>query len=313
MKRRLSTSCAIGMAAVISLGAAAELAAQQSTGTSRDSTARSTMRSTSRDSVTTGVRVRKDGSTTSSMSNITTTTSNGAVARDTSAMRDTSATTSTTIASSATSTASQGTIASSSTAVSSTSSAAIPGAGMPMRRFGNGFYIGLAAGPAIPVGQSSDVWSQGYGVSVPLGWDGPGALGLRADLGYSRLGGRTLGTGTSAFTLADQDIWSGMLDAKLRLPFGAADAPVSFYVLGGGGVHHFRTFANPSLLAGGTTGTTTSPASSRSSVTELGLNGGAGLAFNVAGANLFLESRYVTVFTERERTNMLPIVLGVTF
>jgi hypothetical protein len=59
--------------------------------------------------------------------------------------------------------------------------------------------------------------------------------------------------------------------------------------------------------------TGTSPESGRSSVTELGLDGGAGLSFNVAGADLFLESRYVTVFTERERTSMLPIVPGVTF
>jgi hypothetical protein len=180
-----------------------------------------------------------------------------------------------------------------------------------MRRFGNGFYLGLAAGPAIPVGRSSDLYQQGYGVSVPLGWDGSGPLGVRADLGFSRLGGRTLGTGTTAFTFADQDIWSGMVDAKLRLPFGGAGAPVSVYLLGGGGAHHFREFRDPARFV--SSGTTSPGARAASSVTELGLNGGAGLAFNVAGANLFLESRYVTVFTEQNRTNMLPIVLGVTF
>jgi hypothetical protein len=104
-----------------------------------------------------------------------------------------------------------------------------------------------------------------------------------------------------------------MLDAKLRLPFGQTSAPASFYVIGGGGVHHFRKFRNPGLFTSGTNVTTITSTATPRSVTELGLNAGAGLSFNVAGAGLFLESRYVSVFTEGTRTNMLPIVLGVTF
>ena len=51
---------------------------------------------------------------------------------------------------------------------------------------------------------------------------------------------------------------------------------------------------------------------SGSSTTRLGLNGGAGLSFGLPqGSALFLESRYVTVFTKNQRTNYWPLVGGI--
>jgi hypothetical protein len=296
MKLHLSTTHVLGAAAALTLATSA--AAQQSTGTSRDSTMRDSVRAGARTTTSPArVRVQKEQPTTGGAYGTTTPA--------TGTMRDTAASTTTT---GGTMSGTTGT-----TTSTTTTAAAIPGMGAPMRRLGNGFYIGLAAGPTVPVGQSSDLYQRGVGVTVPLGWDGMGPLGVRADLGYSRLGGRTLGSGPTTFTFADQDIVSGMLDAKLRLPFGQTSAPASFYVIGGGGVHHFRKFRNPGLFTSGTNVTTITSTATPRSVTELGLNAGAGLSFNVAGAGLFLESRYVSVFTEGTRTNMLPIVLGVTF
>ena len=332
MTLHLSTSRVIGMAAALTLSVATGAAAQQSTGSSRDTTMRDSARAGMRGTTSSSrVRVQKDQPTTGGYGTTAPTTggtttggtmSGGTMSGGTTSGGTTtggttsgSATTGGTMSGTTTGTTTGGTTTTGTTTTGTGTTGDIPGMGAPMRRLGNGFYVGLAAGPAVPVGQSSDLYQQGYAVSVPLGWDGAGPLGVRADLGYSRLGGRTLGSGTTTYTFADQDILSGMLDAKLRLPLGTASSPVSFYALGGGGVHHFRRFRNPGLftsngtLGGGTT--TTSPTAP--SVTELGLNAGAGFSFNVAGTSLFLESRYVSVFTEGTRTNMLPIVLGVTF
>ena len=46
-------------------------------------------------------------------------------------------------------------------------------------------------------------------------------------------------------------------------------------------------------------------------VTKGGVTGGAGLAFPIGGASLFVESRYTNVYTQGEDTRWVPIVLGL--
>ena len=45
--------------------------------------------------------------------------------------------------------------------------------------------------------------------------------------------------------------------------------------------------------------------------TKGGVTGGAGLAFPIGGASLFVESRYTNVYTQGEDTRWVPIVLGL--
>ena len=47
--------------------------------------------------------------------------------------------------------------------------------------------------------------------------------------------------------------------------------------------------------------------------TQFALNGGGGLSFGVGAASLFVEGRYVRVFTEGRRTDYIPVTLGITF
>ena len=47
------------------------------------------------------------------------------------------------------------------------------------------------------------------------------------------------------------------------------------------------------------------------SLTKAGVNGGLGLNFGFGRAKLFLESRFVSVFTEGKNSNYVPIILGV--
>jgi hypothetical protein len=109
------------------------------------------------------------------------------------------------------------------------------------------------------------------------------------------------------------------------MPFGT-NKTSSFYLLGGGGVHYFPKYGSgsSSTATPGDTTTTTPPpggypqvnytttTASGSSTTRLGLNGGAGLSFGLPqGSALFIESRYVTVFTKNQRTNYWPLVGGI--
>jgi hypothetical protein len=203
---------------------------------------------------------------------------------------------------------------------------------MPRYHFGNGMYVGISAGAALPVQAIRNAYNPGVSVDVPIGWDAPlGPLGFRVDLGYTQFNARNAfrntglptgsgSFGTSSVTTENPQVWSALANAKLRLPFIGRYLPGALsglYAVGGGGVSYFRnystTFAmtNPELNAQ-TTGAQTS-SSSTSSLTRGTLDAGAGLAWGFGASEVFLESRYVTMFTRNERASYVPIMLGVTF
>jgi hypothetical protein len=176
-------------------------------------------------------------------------------------------------------------------------------------RVGGGFYIGLAGGATVPMGSLHDGgYDTGWNVTVPIGWQSSNTpWGLRLDLSYDRLNGSTISSAPVSVTLSDANVWSGSLDLTLQFPFGNSGS--SFYLLGGGGLHHFTDVGsdNGSAVIDGT------PLSSNgdNSLTKAGVNGGAGLNFGFGRAKLFLESRFVSVFTEGKNSNYVPIILGV--
>jgi len=187
---------------------------------------------------------------------------------------------------------------------------------------GRNFYIGVAAGASMPSGEFRDLYRDGWSASVPIGWRAPNSpLGLRADIAYSKWGGETI----DGVKLGSAAVWDGMLDATLDMPFGANKA-ASLYLVGGGGVHYFPKYGGESYSVATDSTSKTSPtppggypqvnavvaSGERSSTTRLGLNGGAGLSYTMPrGSALFLETRYVTVFTKNERTNYWPLVGGI--
>ena len=92
-----------------------------------------------------------------------------------------------------------------------------------------------------------------------------------------------------------------------QFPFGSSGS--SFYLMGGGGLHHFTDVGsdNGAAIIDGTA----LSSSGKNSLTKAGVNGGAGLNFGFGRAKLFLESRFVSVFTEGKNSNYVPIILGV--
>lgn len=301
MTFRFSTTRALGIAALTAATAAA--AAAQST----------TRPDSSRPRSSTRIPVTKERAST------TTTTSTGTVATDTMTMRRDTASVMMTTPAPTTATSVDTTVTSTQVTTVSTGTTDIGGMQNNRLRFGNGFYVGVGGGATFPQNELNNAYNPGFNVIVPLGWDPVNfPLGLRVDVGYDRLRGNTLAnTGVVNARLADPEIWSGSANAKLRLPFGRiAGATSGLYAIGGAGVHHFRNYAQTLQLTGAGPQSEQSdvniPNQGASSATKFSANVGGGLSLGVGSAELFLESRWVRVFTQNRSTNFVPVTLGIT-
>ena len=136
-------------------------------------------------------------------------------------------------------------------------------------------------------------------------------LGLRVNLAYDRLNGGNVSNGSFAGTLDDAKVWSGSLDVTAKLPFGGMNGS-GLYVLGGGGAYHFSDFGGSSTTTVFPDGSVSlTPASN--STTKFGLDGGVGLDFGWGPAKLYVEGRWVSVFTPGKNANWIPVVLGLKF
>jgi len=183
----------------------------------------------------------------------------------------------------------------------------------------------VTAGPG---GTNYATGSPASGTTAP-GYTAPtattGATSTGTSSGYN---GYAIATGTDA-TLA-----SAMLDAKLRLPLLGSHSSTSIYVVGGGGLHYFLNYdkslalTNPAAeqqkfaaLHAATTAAVQSglpysaanySSSAYTAITRPGANAGVGMQWGLRGADLFVEGRYVTIFTKDRSTNYWPVILGVT-
>jgi hypothetical protein len=189
--------------------------------------------------------------------------------------------------------------------------------------FGNsGFFVGLATGANFTNGTLNDIgYDTGLNVEVPIGWRKPGSLlGVQLNLGaqtFDGLNNRTLvntSTGSSFnFYNPDPQVYSAVGALTLNFPLGQ-NRHNSFYLIGGGGLYHFRHVGGSSTLAAQLgddvveTGQQTVQTGEKN-VNKWGVTGGAGLQFGLIGpSSIFVESRFTNVFTNRN--NNTSIVLG---
>jgi hypothetical protein len=188
----------------------------------------------------------------------------------------------------------------------------------PGTRFGNGFYVGVGGGANFPQNELRDTYNVGPSANLQLGIDPvTSPIGLRLNVGYNRLNGRTLAqAGATQLEIASSNLYSALLDAKLRLPFGRLFGATSgLYAVGGGGVTYFQNYQRFEAATGTTVG---QPVVSRRLVdsgdaTRFAANGGLGLDFGIGAASLFAEGRYVRVFTRGRDSNFIPVTLGLRF
>jgi len=198
---------------------------------------------------------------------------------------------------------------------------------------GSGWYMGLAAGAAVPRSDFETVgYKSGYDISLPIGWQKKNrAFGVRMDLGYSQFSGNNfVGQGGQGITFSNSDakVMSAALNLTASIPVVKSKG-ISLYAVGGGGVYHFRDYGVTSSLSGylgNDVFEQNEISSTEKTRTKFGANGGAGIDFGAGPANIYIESRLVNVFTDYDDNvqfkdffgsntskslRWVPIVLGV--
>ena len=153
--------------------------------------------------------------------------------------------------------------------------------------------VGVSGGLSVPTGDLGDRVDAGYSIAghVFLKPSSMKSVRLRGDVSYDRFA------------------YQGNIDGhRSNLGFvGNAlldlttDGGVKPYVLGG-----FGAFK-------GKISTTAGSASLSTSSTDVGIQVGGGLTFELSGFSTFLEAKYVNVFTNNNNTGYLPITFGVRF
>ncbi len=182
----------------------------------------------------------------------------------------------------------------------------------------SGFYMGIAGGSTMPMGDLktsiNNSYLTGWNVTMPFGWDFSGfPLGLRFDLAMDNLTakGNFLDSGGNPVQGRNVAIFSGSGGLKLNVPIFRTTS--RFYLLGGAGAHRITGYAT---AANGTDSAQTI----KDAKTNVGWYGGAGLNFRFGKTALFLESRYINIDTKQppvgfayKKTNYLPVIMGFQF
>ena len=175
---------------------------------------------------------------------------------------------------------------------------------------GGDFYWGLAGGGALPGENFENAFDAGFNASLLTGWRAYGSpWGVRLDAAYNQLSGGNVG----GVEIDDASVISGMLDATFDVPWGAA-ARSGVYLLGGLGIHRIGGFdIDDEDFDFNNDGNPDEPEFITQTSTDFGVNAGLGFRFGFGGASLFLEGRWVNVFTDVNDTRYYPITLGITF
>lgn len=159
---------------------------------------------------------------------------------------------------------------------------------------GKALSFGVSGGLAVPTGETADNMKTGYDVTghVFYNLSSSGKLALRGDVSYDK------------WSAKDEfgDFNSRILGIVGNVILSPSTGAVRPYLLGGAGV--FRSKSS-STVAGAT--------GSYSSDSEMGVQVGAGLQFQLSGFSTFAEARYVNVFADGGDAKWIPIVFGVRF
>lgn len=174
------------------------------------------------------------------------------------------------------------------------------------------FYLG--AGVSLPMGDFGDAYGMGLHANVGLGIK---VMATNPNFQIvPSVGFHTFSIDEDAFTAAFPNADGGTLNAILlgadvRYGFGVPEASMHPFILGGIGFGLLNT--------GDITYDNPTPPPARATVTfdnanELYFNFGAGVDFAAGDAlQLFLMARYLSIMTEGESTNVIPITIGIKF
>lgn len=169
--------------------------------------------------------------------------------------------------------------------------------------------FGIAAGATIPLGDLGDVQSTGWNLEGLVDWTSPRTpLGLRADLTYNNLSGKTITLpGQPTLKTDSRNLFQVTGDAVWHFRPSSTTTPNPWmpYILGGIGVYHFNgvtVTSGPGLTQDSGDGST-----------DFGLNIGGGVVFRLSGFSTFAEARFHNVFSNGGSAKFFPISFGIRF
>jgi hypothetical protein len=153
-----------------------------------------------------------------------------------------------------------------------------------------GFKFGVMGGATLPMGDLGDAVKTGWGGGVTLMMRAPEAkVGFGIEAQFNRLAYKDI-------LDVDPNATLNMYGAMARLDFAAGNA---FYLLGGAGLFRSEITADDD-----------GPDLGDTNNTDFAVQGGLGFNF---GPGLFVEGKFVNVFTDGDNTNFIPIVVGIRF
>lgn len=155
-----------------------------------------------------------------------------------------------------------------------------------------GFLFGVGGGATQPLGDFNDAAKIGWHGLAIIGYNSASSpIGLRVDGFY----GENKFDGANGKT----KLAGGLANGVYQFGSSASARP---YIIGGIGAFNVKGTAS----AGGITVT--------GSETKFAAAGGLGVAFPVGSdSKIFLEGRFVNVFTSNSSTNFIPVTVGITF
>jgi len=157
--------------------------------------------------------------------------------------------------------------------------------------------FGLSGGLALPIGDLGDGWDSGFDITGHVMFR-PASftnLSFRGDVNFDRFGNKALD------------------DVNLRFIGVTANAVYAFpqstpgvvrpYVIGGVGMQNSRVTG----ISGGLLN------NDEDSSTDLAVQGGAGVNFQLSGFTTFVEAKFVNVFGDGSSLSYIPITFGFRF
>lgn len=152
---------------------------------------------------------------------------------------------------------------------------------------------GVSGGLTLPIGNLGDAYGSGFNINAHASVK-PSSFPatLRGDASLWTIGGKTVsgGGGEGTFKSDSRTLFS--INGNVIYNFESAkDATFVPYVIGGGGIY----------------------SGTQNFGTHIGLSGGGGVTFKLAGFDAFVEGRLHNIFGDGGSARLIPISFGVMF
>jgi Outer membrane protein beta-barrel domain len=154
--------------------------------------------------------------------------------------------------------------------------------------------LGVSGGLALPMGDFGEGLSSGFNVTGHVYFK-PASLKsirLRGDVSFDRF----TADGNSDFSFRSLGVAGNVYDFPTE-----SSSMIKPYVLGGLGLYNGKSTVE------------IGSAEVSGSDTNLGIQAGAGVAFQLSGFSTFAEARLVNIFSDGNSSRYVPIVFGVRF